>query len=211
MRLGGSMKKIVLGLVMTVLLVTGCENDIESPSIEGNSQVEGTDAEKFKKEYEAYNGTSDTSINLNIDTNNPIKYVSKSEVVKILEEDTAIVYIGFASCPWCRNMLPVLFDVVRENNLDTVYYFNPSDIRGSNDDDYLKIMDLLSDYLSRDTETGETKLYVPDVYFVKSGEIVGNNLGTVNSQESPYVALTDDQTKELKEIYQNLIDKMLGD
>lgn len=162
------------------------------------------DSEKFKQEYEALNSNS---VVMNISENNPIKYVNFDEVIDILTTSTGVIYFGFPGCPWCRNVIPVLFDVANANNIDTVYYFNPSDIRTNSDEDYQKLINILDDYLL-ENDKGEKTLYVPDVYFIKDGKIIGNHLSTVDSQTSPYTPLTDEQTEELKNIYQELFNKI---
>lgn len=188
------MKKILkISLCIIVLIIsTAC----------GNNNM--TDAEKFKQEYEALNNKS---VVMNIDENNPIKYVGFDEVINILTTDTGVIYFGFPGCPWCRNMIPVLFDVAKENNIDMIYYFNPSDIRSNGDEDYKRLVNILNDYLLENSD-GEKTLYVPDVYFIKDGQIVGHHLSTIDSQTDPYIPMTEDQTKELQNIYQQLFDKI---
>lgn len=161
------------------------------------------DALKFKEEYEVLNSTS---VVVNIDENNPIKYVTFEEVETLLTSGTGVIYFGFPSCPWCRNMIPVLFDVAKENNYDNIYYFNPRDIRSSDNNDYNRLIEILGDYLLE--SEGSKVLYVPDVYFVKDGKIVGHHLSTVESQTDPKVSLTTTQMEELSSIYQNLFDKI---
>lgn len=172
-------------------------------SIINNSLAPTEDALKFKEEYEALNSTS---VVVNIDKNNPIKYVTFEEVETLLTSGTGVIYFGFPSCPWCRNMIPVLFDVAKENSYDNIYYFNPRDIRSSDNSDYNRLIEILGDYLL-ETE-GNKVLYVPDVYFIKDGNIVGHHLSTVESQTDPKVSLNTTQVKELSSIYQELFDKM---
>ena len=188
------MKKFLkISLCMVVLFIsTAC----------GNNNM--TDAEKFKQEYEALNNNS---VVMNINENNPIKYVNFDEVINMVTNGTGVIYFGFPGCPWCRNMIPVLFDVAADNNIDTVYYFNPSDVRANGDENYKKLVNILNDYLL-ENEDGEKTLYVPDVYFVKDGKIVGHHLSTVDSQTGPYTPLTNEQTKELENIYQDLFKKI---
>ena len=169
-----------------------------------NNNIVDTDAKKFKQEYEALDNNS---VVMNIDENNPIKYVNFDEVINILNSGTGIIYFGFPRCPWCRNIIPVLFEMASTNNIDTIYYFNPSDIRSNNDENYKKLVNILSDYLI-ENDNGEKTLHVPDVYFINNGEIVGHHLSTVDSQTSPYPPLTEEQTNELKNIYQGLFDKI---
>ena len=73
----------------------------------------------------------------------------------------------------------------------------------------------LDDYIVKDDDgkeydTGEKRIYVPVVFFVKDGDIVGMHLDTVESQENPFKALTDSQYEELYNIYSNYIHEMLG-
>ena len=197
-----------LGILMSVILmfgVVGCDTkkeEIEEP-------IE-TDAMKFKTEYESYNhyqNSEGNSIVLSIPEDNPMVYASSTDVFNILESGTGIIYFGFPTCPWCRNIVPVLIEVAQEQNIDKVYYFDVSSIRSDDSSDYDRLKEYLNDYLESNG-SGEKTLYVPDVYFIKKGEIVGHHLGSVNSQSEPYTALTESQHNELKTIYQNLIKNM---
>lgn len=160
------------------------------------------DSLKFKEEYESAN----SSITMTIDEDNPIKYATFEEVEQLLTSGTGVIYFGFPNCPWCRNMIPVLFDVAKENNYDTIYYFNPRDIRNDDSSEYKRLIEILGDYLLE--SEGNKVLYVPDVYFIKNGNIVGHHLSTVDSQTDPSIRLTDVQVQELSNIYQRLFDKI---
>lgn len=53
--------------------------------------------------------------------------ISSTEVTRQLgAEDEKIVFIGRPTCPYCREYLPKLIDVVKKDNLD-VYYVNSID------------------------------------------------------------------------------------
>lgn len=187
--------KIFLIVVLTFVF-TGC--------IRKNDTNNNLDSIKFKTEYEALNNNS---VVMEIDENNPIKYIEFDEVIDLLNSGTGVLYFGFPGCPWCRNMLPVLFDVAKINNVDTVYYYNPSNIRKNGDDDYKQLTDILNNYLL-ENEEGVKTLYVPDVYFINNGEIEGHHLSTVDSQTNPFTPLTEEQINELKNIYQELFNKI---
>lgn len=188
------MKKIVVMVLCTLLLV-GC----------GNKVVEKTDAERFKEEYEALNGTQNL-VDMHLDADIKIKYVSTQEAVNLLKEGTGIIYFGFPRCPWCRNAVPVLLDVAKENHLE-VAYLDPSGLRNSDDELFSQIMGILYEHLQED-ENGQKTLYVPDVYFIKEGKIVGHQLGTVESQDNPTVPMTEEQRQELTNIYKGFVDQI---
>lgn len=195
MQVGGIMKKFlsILSCLVLLVIITGCGNNKNSD-----------DALKFKKEYEELNSSS---VKMDISENNPIKYATFDEIIDVLTKGTGVVYFGFPGCPWCRNVIPVLFEVAKENDVDTIYYFNPREIRNSGNDAYQQLTTILNDYLEENDE-GVKTLYVPDVYFVKDGKIMGNHLSTVDSQSDPYTPLDEEQRAELKNIYQELFDKI---
>lgn len=168
-----------------------------------NTDLITEDTRKFKEEYEEVN-SNDGAVKITIPSNAPVKYLSSDELfTKIENKENFVVYIGFPTCPWCRNIVNVLFDTANDNGA-TIYYINKRKLK---DEEYNKIYELLYDYLDTD-KTGNKVLYVPDVYFFKDGSIVGHHLGSVASQTNPKVLLNSTQKKELKSIYQDLFNKI---
>ena len=47
--------------------------------------------------------------------------------------------------------------------------------------------------------------------FYADGKVIGLHTSTVSSQTNPYILLNDEQVKELKNIYEDYIHKMLDD
>ena len=70
-------------------------------------------------------------------------------------------------------------------------------------DDYV-----ISDEDGNEVKTGEKRIYVPLVVFVRDGEIVDYHADTVSSQTDPYVALTNEEKNELINIYKEKINKI---
>lgn len=165
------------------------------------------DALKFKEEYELVNQNIN-AVQINISEDNPIVYLEKYEDLdkKLKNKEAFILYLGFPTCPWCRNIIPVLFDCAKENNIDKVYYINVRELKNL-DDDYKSLRNLIDEYLEED-EDGIKTLYVPEVFFFKDGKIIGHHLGSVESQVNPIVSLTSEQISELKSIYNNYITKI---
>jgi len=180
---------IVIIVFITLNIVLNKHNSLE-------------DSIKFKEEYEALN----TSIVMNIDAENPIKYLTFEDVEELFDNGTGIIYFGFPSCPWCRNIIPVLFDVAKENNVDTIYYLNPRELKTNDMDKYSKLLEILNPYLKE--VDGERVFTVPDVYFIKDGKVMGNHRSTVDSQTDPAVALNAEQIEKLSDIYKNLYNKI---
>lgn len=144
-------------------------------------------------------------IKVSIPINNKIKYISNNELVDILNSKTGIIYFGYNTCPWCRNAIPVLIDTIRKNNIEKVYYADIHKLKLSEikEELYLK----LDSYLELNEE-GIKGISVPSVYFLVNGKIVCNHTGTVDSYHNPYNEMTEDEKKELSNIYNNCIEEM---
>lgn len=195
------MKKIIL-IIVSIILVTGCsnKNNEEISNEEVNNNI--TDVQKFKEEYESGN----SGIVVNVSDDDLIKYATTTEILDIIKNGTGIIYFGRPTCPWCRNAINILLEVSKDNNI-VINYYNPGEVVMDDMPKYLEIKQLLNDYLETNS-SGEKVLYIPDVYFVRNGVVIGHHLSTVSTQVDPYVSLTEDEKNELKGIYQNYINKL---
>lgn len=221
------MKKVFLWVLVAFLFisVTGCTS-------------KNSDAIKFKNEYESLNGKKGYGDNINpevkIDKKNAVKYADADKIIDVLDNGTGIIYLGYPECPWCRNAVPVLLEAASELNVKDVYYINLKDERDTIEvmedgtlkttkegtEGYKKLLKrldavldeyVLEDLNGNEVKTGEKRIYVPLVLFVREGKIVGVHSDTVSSQTNPYAALTTDQKNELLDIYIDLIHKVLND
>ncbi len=195
------------------------------------------DGVKFKKEYESLNDTvrqSDSAKynNIYIDKNNPIKYINSEEAINIIDDENAVIYVGANWCPWCRNAIPVLFEVSKKNNIETIYYLN-LDTEKSNFEikngklenvnkgtkGYYKLLDkldsvleeyILTDENGNEFKTGEKRIYMPFVFTVKSGKILDNHTGTVSLDDgqTKYDKMTKKQHNELYKKYDEMLEKI---
>lgn len=186
------------------------------------------DEKKFKKEYEELNGkydenTNTTTMEINILEDNNIKYATDKEIIELLESGTGVIYFGFPSCPWCRNIVSVLTTVAVDYDIN-IYYYNAYDIRDSKHlengnividkegtAEYNKILELLGDNASiyEGLEDDKIKrLYFPTVVFVKNGKIVDTHVGTVDTQDNPFISLTTKEKEKLEKIYIDGINKV---
>lgn len=213
------MKKIIISLMLiSAFILTGCQNK------------EKTDAVKFKEEYENLNNqvvNDKKYLELTIDKKNPIKYKTAEEIVDIIKNKTGIIYLGYPECPWCRNAVPVLLEAAKQTGVNDIYYLNMYDIRDKKElkdgkvvtveegtEGYKKILEALGDKASvyKDLNDESIKrIYVPLVVFVENGKVVAIQESTVESQKDPYVKLTEEQEKELLNIYKDNIHKVYND
>ena len=215
-------------IIIGVLLISAC----------GTKESKTNDAKKFKEEYESLNGGVSSSgkdyLEVEIDEDNKVKYSSIKDIIKVLESGTGVIYLGYPECPWCRNVVPVLMRASNNTGIENVYYLNMHDVRDKMEVDsngnvvtveegkegYKDLLEKLDSILSEYTvkyddgkeyDTGEKRIFVPTVIFVKNGKILDYHMDTVESQTDPYVGLNEDQEMELYDIYVKGIHKILGD
>lgn len=145
-------------------------NNPDTSSTDKNTQI---DSARFAKEYD-------------ITDDNIFVYRDAEEIIKILEHGTGIVFLGFPECPWCRAYAPILNDVAKSNSINKIYYYNLADDRRNNTTTYQKLISILNDNLLYDEE-GNHRIYVPDIAFVKDGEIVAhdNETSVMNDDRTP--------------------------
>ena len=133
--------------------------------------------------------------------------ITTTEMLDMAEQQQSfIVYLGYARCPWCLAAVPVLNEVAEEN--ETLIYYVDTHREGNYDASLQQdLFSLMSDWLQSD-EAGEPVLYVPDVALIVEGEVRANHIATVDTHD-PYVApMTDQETAQLKAIYQQMIDQL---
>ena len=148
---------------------------------------EESDNKKFAEEY-------------GIEEDNVFVYRTGDEIVKILENGTGIVYLGFPECPWCCAYVKYLNKVAKDEGIEKIYYYNILEDRKNNTETYKKIVSLLSDYLLYDEE-GNERVFVPDVTFILNGEIIGhdNETSVITEDITPEEYWTSSKVDRLKE------------
>ncbi len=191
-------KKVIIIILIVIILLL---------SLIGMRIIFSKDSFRFKWSYEYVNYmeySNGKRIQVSIPLQNRVKYLSNAELLEFLENGTGILYFGYNTCPWCRNIVPILIDTILKNQIDTLYYV---DVHEDLSDIQDELYEYLDSYLSTNEE-GEKGLAVPDVYFIQKGKVVGHHLGTVDSYRDPYLGMTEEQKQELSNIYQNLYEEM---
>lgn len=190
-----AMGVIIVALIGVVIYLLVKENN--NANNDTNDKPEITDASKFADEY------------TEISEDNVFVYASVDEIIDTLENGNGVVYLGFPECQWCQRYVVYLNDVAKENNVDKILYYNIREDRNDNSENYLKIVDLLKDYL-QDDEDGNPRIYVPAIIFMNDGKIVGfddetslDTKGCSNADEY----WTKDEIKDLKERLNEYIEK----
>jgi len=184
------MNKKIISLIVAIIgigLIGYAAFGMRTPSM--------SDGQRFKETYEALNTDSDIQLSLSAD--NPIKFIDVNQAYDIVTNGTGVIYFGFPQCPWCRTAVPVMFDAAQTTGLQTLYYFNPRDYRDGDNETFAKLMEVLTPHLTTDDDNNP-RIFVPDVFFVKDGQILSNHLGTIDSALYP---LEPGVYQQLKDIY----------
>lgn len=177
---------------------------IESVEVKSsdNSKIEVTptlmsnpQSEKFSEEYRY------------VSSENVFVYKSMDEIIDILENGTGVVYLGFPKCPWCQRYVEVLNEVAMEKGIDEISYYNIYEDRKENSEDYRKIVSLLDSHLLTD-ENGNKRVFVPDLTFVKDGEIIFHDNETSIAPEgySPSEYWNEENTNNFKNKIESYFD-----
>ena len=151
------MKKKVIIIVITAILLIALAVSL---FLILNKEEDISDAAKFAEEY------------TNVEEDNVFLYRNADEIIRILENGTGVVYLGFPECKWCQKYVTYLNEAAKENDISRIYYFDILDARSKNTSEYQQIVSLLEEYLEYDEE-GNKRVFVPAVIVVDKGEIVG--------------------------------------
>lgn len=199
------MKKLIC-LFSSLLLLVGCTSttaptptpeETDKPTANVGCDVT-SECEKWEKAdmsaYENFMDSDHVFLSIDMATGN-----------ELLQSDgTSVIYYGFATCPWCVELLPILNDVAKENGMNVEYVnVRPEgtdssfDIRLDTNPDYVKLKELVSDYLPVNDE-GVKRLSVPFVFFVSNGEIIDTHIGTLDSHDAKERLMTEEEKTILR-------------
>lgn len=151
---------------------------------------------RFAAEYEQANGTvredGGTLQTLSLPKRNRIKYIDPLDAAAL---DEGLLYFGHATCPYCRNMVPVMLQLAEDQGRIIQYVCTEQwrDVwtvqdgvammqraGGPGYDACLARYDaclpeyLLKDETGREVPVGEKRIYVPLVLHVAGGRVVGS-------------------------------------
>ena len=90
--------------------------------------------------------------------------------------------------------------MAKEVGIEKIYYYNISEDRTNNTENYQKLLDILNGHLQYDAE-GHERIYVPNVSFHVEGTIVGNDYETskdTHGFSDPDEYWTEDKVSALK-------------
>lgn len=178
--------KLVLVLVLAMLItMTGCFKKSGDDTPVNIIQLNATDVD-----MSGYGLT---------DINHQFKRVTLKEANRLFaEKGSAILYYGYVGCPWCSQVVPVLNETAKQTG-QTIYYVDMKNKDGNTEEDYNSLISYVEATLA--VEKDEPVFYVPHVFAVKNGEVVGDHVSAVESYTPEQGNMSKSQKEELKKIY----------
>ncbi len=217
------MKKKILLILLGILLLTACVKD-NKKALEFKEEYESLNGvvNKNGKEYRT----------ITIDEDNPYIKTTPEEIVKMINnKETFFLYVGDSLCPWCRSVLEKSIEVAKKYNVKKIYYIEIWDDEGNEilrdkyelkpiltktiegTDSYKFLLEkfdsVLSEYTLTDTEghkitTEEKRIYAPNYFYIKNGEVVKMVEGISEKQTDSREELTDEILKDEEEQFISL-------
>ena len=195
-----------------------------------------SDAEKFKQEFEQYNGltyedTNDKLIDVEIPNNNPFVYKTGKEIVEIMQSEDAYILFGYASCPLTRAAIEVLIETAKEENIDKIYYVDIKNMRDEyvpgegiipeqtkeGTEAYYEILNIFGSkldkyYVASDDnfyvfDTGVTRLLSPTLVAVSKGKVISMHAELTDDYEENS-ELTEEEKEELSKDYKDVFESL---
>ena len=195
-----------------------------------------SDAEKFKQEFEQYNGltyedTNDKLIDVEIPNNNPFVYKTGKEIVEIMQSEDAYILFGYASCPLTRAAIEVLIETAKEENIDKIYYVDIKNMRDEyvpgegiipgqtkeGTEAYYEILNIFGSkldkyYVASDDnfylfDTGVTRLLSPTLVAVSKGKVISMHAELTDDYEENS-ELTEEEKEELRKDYKDVFESL---
>ena len=195
-----------------------------------------SDAEKFKQEFEQYNGltyedTNDKLIDVEIPNNNPFVYKTGKEIVEIMQSEDAYILFGYASCPLTRAAIEVLIETAKEENIDKIYYVDIKNMRDEyvpgegiipeqtkeGTEAYYEILNIFGSkldkyYVASDDnfylfDTGVTRLLSPTLVAVSKGKVISMHAEITDDYEENS-ELTEEEKEELSKDYKDVFESL---
>ena len=225
------MKKLCKGLcVLTlIVLIVGCGKKT-NPGLDFKNDYESINGKATSSTSER------TFREVTIDDKNPFEHVSQDEVVKMIENgETFYLYVGDKMCPWCRSVIEMASKVAIDKKVSKIYYINIWDdehneifrdkyeltedgklnqtVEGTKAYHTLleKFDSVLSDYTLTDAdgnkvETGEKRIYAPNFFYIKKGEVKEMIEGISEKQTDAYGELTEEILEDEKTAFEDFFD-----
>jgi len=124
--------------------------------------------------------------------------------------ESLIIYVGFAACPWCVYAINPMYEAAREQGVERILYINrrsetnhfpceedewrPSDMENI-------LMAFLEPHMGFVTRGELTRIFVPEVIVWDGTTVIASNQGTLAGHDAVEESLTEEESDKLRQIY----------
>lgn len=177
------MKKVLL--IISILFLCACSSN--------------KDALKFKEDYEQADVNLTENVKVKIAKDNPIKYVSLDEYVKMQKDkESFVIFFGHPKDIWSRIVAPLLVDVANELEIETIYYLDVSNMPEKRYDHYI--------------DEGHNEISYPLIEVIKDGEVESFSTGSSTDKVSDLLDTSKEEIKEnIKTVLINSLSTTCGE
>lgn len=180
------MKKILIVILLAFVLV-GCHDRNEDPFVIDYPIMKNVEHVYVKTNYT-------TALNLILDGTGVLLFAFDSNLY---------------DCPYCQTVVPILNEAAIESGWDSIYYLDIYKMRAENTSEYRLLVGYIESQVQDLLVRNEQKtLVVPDVYFIKEGQIMGHHIATLYEDERFIYDLNETQRLTLKNIYLDLFSRI---
>ncbi len=187
----------------------------------------------FKLDYESLNGQKNKNDKeyrvVEISADNPFVYSNEEEITNLLDSNESFyLYVGDKLCPWCRSSIESAIRIVKEKNIDKIYYLDIWDDEGNEifrdkyvvEDGKLKqvikgtvlyqrliedFKEFLKDYTLKSDdityEVNEKRIFAPSYFYIENGKLLRFTEGTSKNQSDAYQELNETIVSDQEELF----------
>lgn len=207
------MKKVIIFLaIILVLLIIGF---FTYDHVINHEKVE------FKKEFESYNNKNYKNekeivkyINVSIDKNNNIEYLSDDNILDEISKDSKIIFFGSPDSNDSRILIPELIKQTMDNGIEKIYYYNINNLEKlyekkdkNAEKTYEELVKIIDNHINKTFDSGnkkgKKKINNPTVIVINKGKIKSYHEGSVPDVDDNN-SLSNDEKKKLSEICENI-------
>jgi predicted bacteriocin transport accessory protein len=141
-----------------------------------------------------------------------ITEITYEELITLLDtKPQALIYLGFESCPWCMEYLPIFHKLAKNTGHEVIYYYNFKSIRTVIDNELNPLFQAIVNHIDETFLVAHPSipdlkwLYAPTFIGLKDGEIKGLFTGALDGHVAYETYLTKNQTEALKDIFRPIL------
>lgn len=191
------MRRIVMLVFMSVIVLTGCTQSISKK--QDNHEIYACDLDCDDADMSEYTTLQDKD--------HVFKEITFAFSDELLQEEkfSGIIYYGYPNCPWCNEAVPLMNEIAKKYDQSIFYVNKKSQDSLDHPEEEEQAVALLSKEITLEKdEEGNPHLYVPEVVVIKNGKITSHHMGTVDGHDAHERVMNEEEINQLRVIYETM-------